>query len=382
VSADGEPAARRNWCLRHPRTTILALVLAFALGADLVLGALLIRPDAGTFRCLHPYYHHGFLPNVSTTTRWGEREYAMHTNSLGFRDAAPREVALEPAGRRIVFLGDSFVEGIGVTWEESFVGLLEQRLPGVELLNAAAVSYCPMVYRLKSEYLLEQVGLRFSELVVFVDISDIQDEVLYQSFVPELPGALDRAGAAARAWLGERSFTFDALERIARRRRGGVSTAIDTAKLEGSSLADNTIYFRDLAAYQGGATQAEVEMGRWEWTIAEPLMDAWGREGLRLARADMQALAELCKSRSIRLTVVVYPSPVQILKEDLDSLQVRFWRDFCVEQSLAFVDLFPLFVGKDVGRPRGVWKKYFIEGDVHWNPAGHERVAEELRKHL
>lgn len=371
-----------SWFRRHPRSTILAGVALFALALDLALGAFWITPDAGTFRQLHPYYHHGFLPDVSTTTRWGEREYAMHTNSLGFRDSAPREVALEPAGRRIVFLGDSFVEGIGVTWEESFVGVLERRLPGVELLNAAAVSYCPLVYRLKTEYLLEQVGLRFSELVVFVDISDIQDEVLYQSFVPRLPGALDRAGAAARAWLGEHSFTFDALERIARRRRGGVSTAIDTAKLEGSSLADNTIYFRDLAAYQGDATQAEVEMGRWEWTIAEPLMEAWGRKGLELARADMHALAELCKARSIRLTVVVYPSPVQILMDDLDSLQVRTWRDFCAEHALAFVNLFPLFVGKDVGRPRGIWKKYFIEGDVHWNPAGHERVADELLKHL
>jgi hypothetical protein len=385
VSAQDERGAagtRRSWFLRHPRTTICALVLAFALAADLALGAFLIAPDPGTFRRLHPYYHHGFLANVSTTTRWGEREYAMHTNSLGFRDAGPREVALEPAGRRILFLGDSSVEGMGVTWEESFLGLLAQRLPGVELLNAAAVSYCPMVYRLKTQYLLEQVGLRFSELVVFIDISDIQDEVLYQSFEPHLPGPLERAGAATRAWLGERSFSFDALERIARRRRGGVSTALDTQKLEGAALADNTIYFRDLEAYQGGATQAEIEMGRWEWTIAEPLMEAWGKQGLDLAHADMTALAELCKARGIHLTVVVYPSPVQILMQDLESLQVTFWRAFASERALGFVNLFPNFVGPAAGRPRAVWEKFFIAGDVHWNPAGHARVADELVKHL
>ena len=39
-------------------------------------------------------------------------------------------------------------------------------------------------------------------------------------------------------------------------------------------------------------------------------------------------------------------------------------------------------VAEDRGRPRAVWKKYFIEGDVHWNPAGHALVAEALAKHL
>jgi hypothetical protein len=377
-----EPAVaddeRRNWYLRHPRTTVVALVAVFALAVDLVAGAFLIRPNASTFRVPHPYYHHGFLPEVSTTTRWGEREYAMITNSLGFRDGSTRPVALEPSGRRILVIGDSYVEGIGVAWEETFCARLAAELgPTVEVLDAGAVSYSPKLYRLKVDWLLEQVGLRFGELVVFVDISDIQDEVHYEEFVPHLPSLVDRAEASTRTFLLRHSFGFYAVSSILRQRRGGVDNAIDASK-----LADNSIYFRDLAAYQGPGGQAEAEKGRWEWTIAEPLMEAWGKKGLALAREDMRQLVEQCKARGIAVTVCVYPSPVQILMNDLDSLQVKFWRKFTSEMQLAFVNLFPNFIGEEVGRPRGVYKKYFIEGDVHWNAAGHELVAGVLRKQL
>jgi len=366
-----------GWLRNHPRTAALGLALLLALAADLLLGALLIRPSAGTFRALHPYYHHGFLPDVSTTTRWGEREYAMHTNSLGFRDAAPREVALEPAGRRVLLIGDSFVEGIGVPWEETFVARLGEALgPSVELLNAGAVSYSPLLYRLKVEYLLEEVGLRFGELVVFVDISDVQDEVLYQSFVPRRPTGLDALLAGARAVLLRCSFGFHAVSAILREREGGISNALDA-----ETLADNSIYFRDLAAYQVEGGQKAAELGRWEWTIAPPLMEAWGNRGLELARADMRALVELCRARGIAVTVVVYPSPVQILMKDVDSLQSRTWREFCAAENVAFVDLFPVFHGA-AELPRGIYKRFFIPGDVHWNAEGHALVAGELARRL
>ena len=227
-----------------------------------------------------------------------------------------------------------------------------------------------MIYRLKTQYLLEVVGLRFSELVVFIDISDIQDEVTYQSFKPHLPTALDRLTANTRTFLLRHSFSAYAVSSILRSRRGGVSNAIEV-----KDLADNSIYFRDLDAYQVEGGQAAVERGRWEWTIAPPLMEEWGHRGLELAKADMQGLVDLCRARGIPVTIVVYPSPVQILMEDLESLQVTFWRQFAADAAVKFVNLFPSFIGKDVGRPRGVYRKYFIEGDMHWNAAGHAFVA-------
>lgn len=370
---------RRSWVARHPRATVLALVLLLAVLADLGAGWLLIRPNPGSFRCSHPYYHHGFLPGVVTTTRWGEREYPIITNSLGFRDRSPRRIELATSKERIVIIGDSFVEGVGVTYEESFLGQLEQLLDPstTEVLNAGAVSYCPMIYHLKTRYLLEEVGLRFDRLVVFIDISDIQDEVHYQSFHPRLPGVVDRTAARLRAWLANSSFSYYAVTSYLRRRAGGISTAFDA-----SALADNVVYFQDLEAYQGRENPLSAEEGRWEWTIAQPLMEAWGRQGLELARADMRKLVELCQAHGIGVVLCVYPSPVQIYMNDLESVQVTFWLRFAEENGCKLVNLFPDFVGPEAGRPGAVYRRYFIERDIHWNPAGHRLVAQRLDESL
>ena len=48
-----------------------------------------------------------------------------------------------------------------------------------EVLNAGVGSYSPIIYWRKIKYLIEDVGLRFDEVVVYIDISDAQDEASY-----------------------------------------------------------------------------------------------------------------------------------------------------------------------------------------------------------
>src|SRR5205814_553815 len=66
--------------------------------------------------------------------------------------------------------------------EASFVGRVDAALSprGVEVLNAGVISYCPIIYFRKDKHLLEDVGLRFDALVVYIDIGDIEDEVTYK----------------------------------------------------------------------------------------------------------------------------------------------------------------------------------------------------------
>jgi len=65
---------------------------------------------------------------------------------------------------------------------------------------------------------------------------------------------------------------------------------------------------------------------------------------------------------------------------DRDSIQVRYWRRWAEVHQVTFVDLFREFIdGRD---PATVIPEYFIEGDVHFNAAGHRRVAEALLRRL
>jgi hypothetical protein len=74
----------------------------------------------------------GWLPVPNTVTRTGVR-----INSLGLRDIEP-----EPAGRpTILFVGDSFLYGLGVRDDERFTDRLRRDLTGFRIVNAGVAAY-------------------------------------------------------------------------------------------------------------------------------------------------------------------------------------------------------------------------------------------------
>ncbi len=130
-------------------------------------------------RIANPVYDHGFAADFDGYDVWGELRYRLVTNSLGFKDASARKVPLQPTSRRILLIGDSFAEGIGMSFEDSFAGQLyragQERSEKIEFLNAGVASYSPSIYYKKIKYLLES-GLQFDEVVLFSDTSDVTDE--------------------------------------------------------------------------------------------------------------------------------------------------------------------------------------------------------------
>src|SRR5215475_8409307 len=115
-------------------------------------------------RIAHRDYDHGFASKFEGNEAWGELRYPVITNSLGFKDASTRDVPLKSSSRRVLVMGDSFAEGIGMRFEDSFAGLLQragqERDDKIEFLNAGVASYSPSIYYKKIKYLLD-AGLQF-----------------------------------------------------------------------------------------------------------------------------------------------------------------------------------------------------------------------------
>jgi hypothetical protein len=365
--SDATEGARPSLFERHPRWTIAALVGLFTVALDLGFGALFI-PSVSKFRLPHSYYHHDLRPNAEGRPEWGyEAEQTIAVDSLGFRDREVREVPLRAERKRIVLMGDSFVEGMYVPWAETFAGRLQEALGarGIDVLDAAVCSYSPKLYYLKTRYLLEQVGLKFDELWVFVDISDAQDEVIYKDFEPLRGGRLwFEVKQRLRLW----SFTYNTVSRLIERARGE-STYINYQGGVFRFLSDDALRLLH---------DPQLLQHRGAWTVDPELYRDWGKRGLDLGAENMRKLVELCRAHGIRMTVVVYPWPGQIRAGDLDSVQARFWSRFCDAHQVRFVNLFPAFVPGSSEEAEEVVRRYFRRGDVHWNEAGHELIAREL----
>jgi lysophospholipase L1-like esterase len=354
-----------RWFKRHPKKFMALLLAALFLLLDFSLGYFLCpktvgQPDA--------YYHHDLPKNFDGPRDWGDREYRLVTNSLGFKDSADRQVAREGAGYRILFLGDSFTEGVGFPYEETFAGIFAAAAAreGIEVLNAGVVSYSPKLYYLKTRYLLQNLHLKFDELIVFLDYTDIQDEIRYEAFVPSAEFGLSRYYLVNRldAFLKQRSLTYWKARGLILEQTGHFDDELFTTESEENLLIYDQEFVDNWA----------IERNQWEYN--QRVYAKWGKRGVELALKHMDSLCQLCREHGVRLKIAVYPWPNQIKRQDLGSKQVQIWEAFCAEGGLDFINYYPTFI--DGSEPRSVVEKYFIPGDVHWNREGHQRVAEVL----
>jgi hypothetical protein len=328
-------------------------------------------------RIANPVYDHGFVANFDGHGVWGDLRYSLATNNLGLKDASVRDVPLKPDSRRILLIGDSFTEAIGMNFEDSFAGQLyragQQRSEKVEFLNAGVASYSPSIYYKKIKYLLEY-GLQFDEVVVFSDSSDVNDEAKTYFCIDDDPKyhahctPAEGSMQAAATGPGRRDFFVDRFV-VTNRVRVFIQRAIYS--LNGNKR-------RAMNGY-------ESSIG---WTLSGPRPnlakdnEPLGVEG-GIARSlqNMRALYDLLAARNIALTIVVYPWPHQIAQGDRDSRQVDLWREFCQGRCKAFINLFPAFFAA-ADADKEWYEHLFILGDFHFSAAGNRFVFREIARHL
>ena len=116
---------------------------------------------------------------------------------------------------------------------------------------------------------------------------------------------------------------------------------------------------------------------RLSWIDNDAVYQEWGKEGIKLAENHMQTLVELCKEKNIKLTIAVYPWATMINNHDR---QLQTWKDFTQKNNIHFINLFPVFEEKVKETSfEQVNKRYFIQGDGHWNAEGHKLVKETIK---
>ena len=318
-------------------------------------------------------------PGCSSARSWGGDTYPFMTNSLGFRDEKVREVPSSITKPRVLVLGDSFTESM-VAWKDSYVGRIAANFPQYEFLNGGVGGYSPSNYLNTTRIVLSE-GLKFDEAIVFIDISDAQDEAaLFRD--------VDKSGTVA---FPERHY-FD--RNWYSNLRLGVSENLLLTNYIFEFFERNLVRFGCYHLDRGNSGN-EFDRERSAWTYrkvseTEPFETGFAPLGLEggiaKEKAKMTLLWQELARRNIPISVVVYPWPAQILHDTADSRQVQIWREWCQGKCKRFVSLFPAFLAAKDQCPRlqpGCWYlKYFTFGDIHYNAAGNAVVAEVVSKSL
>jgi len=266
-------------------------------------------------------------------------------------------VSSEP---RLMFIGDSFTEGIAVPYAQTWVGIVDHALSGqgIEVLNAGVASYCPKTVYYKTKALLES-GLRVSHIVFFIDVSDMADEVIFNDFVPANIDDDD-------VWTGRYVKTphipalteYSLIHRTLLKQQGRdpwKKTTLTDPRTGESFVFDNN------------------ERERWTRGPKPDWLDA----GEASAKYYVTKLAALCASHDITFEIAIYPWPGEIAANDAHSRYRKLWLTFCAEQHFACYDLHDIFFPADPAAREQMLAQDFIPNDVHWNAAGHQLVARE-----
>ena len=127
-------------------------------------------------------YHYGLEENCSGKYRFKSSfpSNNIYTNSMGLRTKKDFK-SFDDNKKNIFVFGDSFTFGVGLEYEKTYVGLLENEFNEYNFYNFAVPSYSPSVHLQKLLETIDQ-GVYPSKIILFLDLSDVLDEATRWQF--------------------------------------------------------------------------------------------------------------------------------------------------------------------------------------------------------
>ena len=344
--------------------------------------------------------HHRLVPNARYRHKEPEYDYIWENNSLGMRDRE-RSPSKDPQSFRIFFLGDSMIQGYGVSLEQTMVSLLEaslnkpEREKTVEVLNGGVFGYSPFLEYL---YLKEVMPLIDPDLVIvgFSLVNDVGDDYFYtqQARVSKVDGSVFFED---QRWPW--SYLYELLD-------APTSAVVRNTRVEESKEVEINRYMSVLWNYvkpwllksrlvltlkkarnpirmqreykERKEREANLVRDRRDdirinlGLVNHPVLDREQRlEYWKLSRGYLADIYRLCNLRGIPMVLVVTPGAEYQFEEPYEVLN-----EIGRELSIPVIQLRPEFQK---------WpseKLIYYEIDGHWNPQGNRLVATILDREL
>ena len=327
-------------------------------------------------------YHHDILPNIDQIEVWGGQiKQRLITNSIGFRDKEVRKIEkVNIQQKRILLVGDSFIEGSGLNFQYTLAGQLQRNLGNdFEVLNSAVGSYSPSIYYKKIKYYIEE-GYKFDQALVFLDVSDIYDEmfikfneqgdILTYEKTKERPiyktvfysiGRLLRDNSTIFRFF---NILSDRTELIKNYIKLKIKASKELKKGFFKTKRDDVMFYR------------MTHIDRGFWTFNDKKFNEV-QQGLLQSEKYLIKLFELLRENDINSTLIVYPWPTQIYYGD--QYHEVYWKNFSEKNEINFLSLYDEFIKEN---KRDFIFSNFIYGDIHWNLDGTTIVKDKVIKSL
>ena len=357
-------------------TIISSVTLILITSIDLIFGKKIINFLYSNDKIVkHPIYHHDLDKNLNKKIFYNNVfEYSICTNNHGFKSGCNDK---EKTSKSVnyAFIGDSFTEGVGLNYAETFVGKFKNKKKNDQIINLGVESYSPKIYFKKLEHYLNQ-GFTFDRVIVFIDVGDILDENRY--FIKS------NGTVATKSTLKFVNTVYQEYSELYKLKK------ILKGLLPLSTIFYNkimTVKLNSNITIDGSNDKREIKdnyliNSRWTYKNKFSKRDQiWVDKGREDAVFFMNKIFELSKINNFKLSLAVYPWPAQILHdEDTGRTELgEFWESYCIKKCENFLNYLDYFhqLKQEIEKEKIV-ELYYFKNDVHFNQKGNDIIFKKL----
>jgi len=316
-------------------------------------------------------YHHEIASNIGVNEFWGNKKTKIYTDKNSFRILKGQKELYEMYDNNIAFVGDSFVWGSGVNYEDHFISQLKS---DHNYLNLGYVSYSPSIYFKKIEDLLINKKISIKKVFLFIDTSDIWDEgVAYRedydgnivnNFKTDYENTKKVKKYLVKNYLKQNSFFFKFYEFFFRyylRKPNNLNKCLN----------DNKNFTKYL------------NWEKWRYSFDKNLQkEGWVKKGGKKSIFYIAKIARLLEENNAKLILVLYPSALEVVEEISEgkSYHINFFKSWAKKNSIEYINFYKSFNKYNNGVKN--YKSFYILCDLHWNEEGHQVVGKIIDKYL
>ena len=308
----------------------------------------------------HNVYDHDLKKNFTATFEWAPGEtYFFCTDDNSFRNFCDfKEKNIKDFD--IAFIGDSFTEGVGLSYEKTFVGRIKKELDNYQIANLGVVSYSPLIYYAKLNYLIKK-GFKFKRVILYFDISDIYDDNNKYRYID---GNIYR----------KKSVTISKIQKFLKSSFPFLAYSTKTIKND---------FFTKIFKKQKivkNCNYLDYCHEKSSWTFNDKYFQ---EKHINKSFKFLNMTHELLTNNDIKMSIGIYPWPAQIMYDNEDSKIVSLMEDFCLDKCEFFFNNFPDFFKKlENENKNDLILKYYIKNDVHFNSLGNKVLYENFMKNF
>ena len=336
-------------------------------------------------------YKYTFAKKKNFQSIYLDQKYSIKTNNLGFRDYKVRD--LDKNINYTIVIGDSFVEGVGLEYENTLVGYLNDKIKinnikKHEFLNAGVISYSSYIYLKKIITIInENPWLKTDTVIVLLDKSDISDAKFY----------LDRPNSFSKKKTKPKfkstKFFFHDLKKghlwrffYKQTTTGFVIKKIgDIADLKRRNLRDryklskklNKSFFKidnnHIDALRSINTRKSITN-----FLHGDLFETKTKEYLNFEIEQITLLKKFLNNKNIDLFVVIFPWPFEIANEIPRQNYTNYITKKLTENSIKYISAYESFLEGNIYT--NITNNY-IYNDMHFNANGYRLLSDVIWKH-